>query len=65
MMQLCSDRHVEVCFTLISCPVCFYKQEMEDLEFKVRSMSEEINRLESELWDLKEGKEECPTKDFY
>lgn len=40
-MNLCSDKHDEVCYETHNCPVCEALERVNDLERQVRDLEEE------------------------
>lgn len=48
-MNLCSDKHEEVCFESRVCPVCDIR---EDLEIQIESLEEELKSAEKTIEDL-------------
>lgn len=51
-MQICSDKHPEVCYSERVCPVCDVRSDLEgrisDLEGDLEKANETIERLEGE-----------------
>lgn len=44
-MNLCSDKHDEVCYDGGDCPVCGKLKEISDLEDKIYDLNETIDKL--------------------
>lgn len=68
-MNLCSDKHDEVCYECRSCPACVEldakKAIMEDLaaaQDKIRELESEIDRLTSEpvVNEIREARQNIP-----
>jgi len=45
-MELCSDKHEEVCYEGRTCPVC---AERDDLQGQIDELNKEVARLEGEI----------------
>jgi hypothetical protein len=50
-MQLCSDRHEEICYETKQCPAC---EVITDLENEIQSLLYKIERLERRIIKLSE-----------
>lgn len=48
-MELCSEKHEEVCFEGRECPVCF---ERDDLQSQIDDLNKEITGLKDEIIDF-------------
>jgi hypothetical protein len=48
-MQMCDDKHSEVCFETRNCPVCEKIAEISNLEDKIYDLKEEVEELKSQL----------------
>jgi len=44
-MNLCSDRHDEVCYAVRFCPVCESREEIGRLERETEALRDEIREL--------------------
>jgi hypothetical protein len=45
-MNLCSDKHEEVCYEGRHCPVCQKQEEINELEDTVETLQKEVQTLE-------------------
>ena len=48
-VNLCSDKHDEVCYNQHSCPVCVLVGEIAELELRNQELAEEYQALELEF----------------
>lgn len=55
-MNLCSDKHDEICYENEPCPICELKIENNNLEEELNSLQKEFDFLQEELDSLKSEK---------
>lgn len=58
-MNLCSNRHEEVCHEGRDCPVCSLRDdknyEINELRAKIEELEEKVDELENQISEAEEG----------
>ena len=51
-MKLCDDNNEEICFDYGDCPLCDALEELDEAQYEIQELKDQIDDLEREIGNL-------------